>query len=172
MAVTPDVVAEQALTRGDRISLGHAATVQPARFAVTRIRATMPVMNVRMAVAVGVATLLVACSDEQSVSVRGTVTMMYDADLVLADPGKFAGETGSCRFGSTARMVITDESGDVIKTVELSEGEHAGVSCNFVFETSVPEADFYTFRIGEGDGADEDTFSRSEAEDGVDLFVI
>jgi hypothetical protein len=46
------------------------------------------------------------------------------------------------------------------------------VSCDFEFETSLPEADFYTFRIGEGDDADEETFSRAEAEDGVDLYVI
>jgi hypothetical protein len=69
-------------------------------------------------------------------------------------------------------MVVTDESGDVTKTVDLSGGVHAGVSCDFEFETSLPEADFYTFRIGEGDDADEETFSRAEAEDGVDLYVI
>lgn len=129
-------------------------------------------MRIRWAAVIVSVSLLLACSDEASVSVRGTVTLMYDADLMLADPGSFASKSGDCRFGDTARMVVTDEAGDVIKTVELSDGEHEGVSCDFEFETSITEADFYTFRIGNGDDADEETFSRAEAEAGVDLFVI
>lgn len=123
----------------------------------------------RWAVAIGSVSLLLACSNGSTVAVRGTVKLMYDVDLMVADPGNFADPSGPCRFGDTARMVITDESGDVIKIVELRDGEHARISCNFEFETSVKEADFYTFRIGNRDGA---TFSREESEAGVDLTAL
>jgi hypothetical protein len=124
--------------------------------------------------AVVVIAALAACSDSaEGVEATGTITLVYDVDPMLEEPARYARENSDCPhgYGDGTRVVVTNEAGDTIKTFDLRGGVNALPGCDMSFDTSLPEADFYTFTIRDGPNADEKTFSREEVEGGINFLM-
>lgn len=96
---------------------------------------------------------LAACSDDGGgVKATGTITLVYDVDLMLEEPRLYARENSDCPhgYGDGTRVVVTNDGGDTIKTIDLRGGVNALPGCDMSFDTSLPESDFYTFTISDG----------------------
>ena len=105
-----------------------------------------------------VALLLTACSSQDASPQEETpTTTMYTLQ------GELGPSFTDCINLPHSRVVVTDESGTVIGTTTASGDTNGpGNGCVIEFTVEVPEADFYTLRIGSHDGP---TYSRTELEE-------
>jgi hypothetical protein len=104
-----------------------------------------------------------------SPEVKGYFLLIGDSDSVVTSNGGCEGSRGYSDISAVAQVVVRNESGTVLATTSLGQGEFLGTDqCYFEFSLgSLPRAQFYSFEISR---RGELTYSLSELEENNWLF--